>query len=119
MDTNKKSKPHKSKAVCVRLYPSEYRRLQRESEESSRSIPDILRDSYFSLPPRRVLMDQKSLAFLRGDLNKIGNNLNQIARKMNAGLMEGWSKALNEVSDQLEGLRDQIYYGYNVPRRRI
>ncbi len=114
MKTKGKSKINQSGMSCVRMSPTEYQQIQKESEASGKSIPKLLRDSYFGKPPVRVLMNQKDVAILRKDLSRIGNNLNQIARKLNAGLMHGWSDSLDLVLEQFKTLTDQIYYGYGV-----
>ena len=99
---------------CVRMTTFEYKQIQKDSKTFGKSVPQLLRESYFSQPPRKVLMNKNDLDVLRKDLNRIGNNLNQIARKLNSGLMEGWSNSLESVSNQLKILTDQIYYGYGV-----
>lgn len=100
----------------VRMSRTEYKRIKRESELLGKSIPTLLRESYFRKPPGRVLLSGNDLVILRKDLNRIGNNLNQIARKLNAGLMHGWSNSLDLVLEEFQTLTNQIYYGYGVPK---
>ncbi len=114
MSQNNIIKLTKGGASHVRMSPSEYDRIKKDSETSGKSIPDLLRESYFSQPPRKVLVGRSDLAILRKDLNRIGNNLNQIARRLNVGLMHGWSDKLDSVLEQFETLTNQIYYGYGV-----
>ena len=117
MSENNTTELSKGSATCVRFSPREYKRIKKKSDQSRKSIPQLLRDSYFGRLPTRVLLKDNDLDILRKDLNRIGNNLNQIARKLNAGLMHGWSNALESVSEQFETLTDQIHYDYGVPKR--
>ena len=114
MSENKKSKLTSGGRCCVRMSPSEYRRITKESEASGHSIPELLRESYFKQPPRKVLMSKNDIDLFRKDLNRIGNNLNQIARKLNAGLLEGWSDKLDLILEEFKTLTNQVYYGYGV-----
>lgn len=98
----------------VRMSPKEYKRIKRDSELSRKSIPELLRESYFSKPPGKVLVNKNDLEILRKDLSRIGNNLNQIAKRVNAGLMHGWSDTLDLVLEQFKTLTNQIHYGYGL-----
>lgn len=100
----------------VRMSPFEYRRIKKDSEASRKSIAELLRESYFSQPPRKVLMDRKDVDLLRKDLSRIGNNLNQVARRLNTGLFHGWNNTLNLIWEELRALKKQIHYGYGVPK---
>ncbi len=102
------------RSTCVRMSPQEYTRIRNESANSGKSIPELLREAYFNSPPRKVLVTEKDLAILRNDMGKIGNNLNQIVRKLNAGFVHGWSNTLDLVFEQFKTLTDQIHYGYGV-----
>ncbi len=112
MSQNNITKVIKGGASCVRLSPSEYSRIQKDSKTSGKSIPELLRESYFDKPSTKVLMNKDDLAVLRKDLNRIGNNLNQVARRLNSGLMHGWSDTLDLALEQFKTLTNQIHYGY-------
>ena len=114
MSSNNESGSNTRNVIYVRLSPSEYKQILKESKALGKSAPKILKESHFGKPPTKVLVNQNDLIILRRDLSRIGNNLNQIAKKLNSGLMEGWSNALESVSNQLEILTDQIHYGYGV-----
>ncbi|MAV92001.1 MAG: hypothetical protein CL676_11330 [Bdellovibrionaceae bacterium] len=101
-------------STCVRMSSQEYSRIRKESNKTGKSIPELLREAYFSTPPRKVLVNKDDLTVLRKDINKIGNNLNQVARKLNAGFMHGWSNTLDLVLEQFQTLTNQIHYGYGV-----
>ena len=98
----------------MRLSPAEYKQVLKESEASSQSAPELLREAYFKQPPRKVLMSKNDIARVRKDLNRIGNNLNQIAKRLNSGLMHGWSDSLDLILEEFKTLTSEIYYGYGV-----
>ena len=116
MNENRKSKLIPREASYVRMSPLEYERIKNDSEVSGKSIPALLRNSYFGNLPVKVLVNKNDLNILRKDLNRIGNNLNQIARRLNAGLMKGWSNKLDLILEEFQTLTSQIYYGYGVPK---
>ena len=114
MEPTKTSKLSKGGSSHVRMSPNEYKRILKDSQSLGLSIPDLLKESYFKNPPRKVLVSKDDLIILRKDLNRIGNNLNQVARKLNAGLMHGWSNTLELVLEEFETLKNQIHYGYGI-----
>ena len=101
-------------STCVRMSSQEYSRIRKESKNTGKSIPELLREAYFSSPPRKVLVTKNDLIILRKDINKIGNNLNQIARKVNSGFMSGWNNTLERIFEEVRILTNQIHYGYGV-----
>ena len=62
----------------VRFSDKEYKQVQKDSFKTSKSIPSLLKDTYFNGRPTEVLMSREDLKIVRKDLNKIGNNLNQV-----------------------------------------
>ncbi len=114
MQQNKKSELNARSVIYVRLSSLEYEKIKKESEVLGKSAPQLLRDSHFSKPPTKVLVSQNDLTILQKDLGRIGNNLNQVARRFNAGLLCGWSDKIDLILEQFETLTNQIYYGYGI-----
>lgn len=54
--------------------------------------------------PIHIAEDVKPLLV---ELKRIGNNVNQIAAKVNAGLV--YANGLQEVADELHGIYEQVY----------
>ena len=48
----------------VRMSADEYSRIERDSIKSGKSIPELLRESYFSKPPLKVLFQKEDLITL-------------------------------------------------------
>ena len=99
-------------STCVRMNAKEYERIRKESQSTGKSVPELLREAYFSSAPRKVLMNREDVVTLRKDLSRIGNNINQVAKKVNSGLLSGWNNTLDLVLVQFETLTRQIHYGY-------
>ena len=114
MSKSKKSRLNTRNVIYVRLSSVEYEQILRESDVLGKSSPRLLRESHFGKPSTKVLVSQNDLIILRKDLNRIGNNINQIARKLNTGLLEGWSNKLDLILDEFKTLTNQIYYGYGI-----
>lgn len=94
---------------CVQFTEQEYKRIQKMKDSLGLSIPDILRQNTFSRS------DLESPLYTREDadriiveLKRIGNNLNQIAHKINSGLMTGWSQSFNALWMEILNLRKQM-----------
>ena len=51
-------------------------------------------------------------SFLR-ELNRIGNNFNQVAKHLNAGLREGFDPRIDEIAQDLKSIRRvlEVRYG--------
>jgi light-regulated signal transduction histidine kinase (bacteriophytochrome) len=72
----------KSTKLSVSLSNDKYQRLLEESKEKSVSMSRLIDDA---LAGRRLLREdeREMIVELRGELSRIGSNLNQIAHKLN------------------------------------
>ena len=79
-------------AIYVRVSAEEYRSIAGDAKQTGESLPDLLKRSYFSNRTRvTILMTKDDLKVVLGQLGRIGNNLNQIAKAMNTGFREGFN----------------------------
>lgn len=81
----------------VRLTTDEYERITNESKITGKSIPSLLKETFFRgqvLSPLMTKEDQKVVVV---QLSRIGNNINQIARKVNSGILQGFNDEIQEV----------------------
>ena len=90
--------------ACVRLTKEEWVRLKEDSKISGKSIPKLLKDRYFSRVPLRPLLHAGDQKILMTALARIGNNLNQIAKKLNYGIAEGVNDDLIEIRSSFSQL---------------
>jgi hypothetical protein len=77
-------------AACVKLTIKQYNILKEASVHTGRSIPELLRKSYSKRPVRTPIVPHKDALSIMRELKRIGNNVNQIAMRMNRGLYEDW-----------------------------
>lgn len=111
----------KSKLVGVRLSVIEYAELEEKAETRGISVPAYLRQAALDkveTRPRRSAppWDVKLLSSAVGALGKIGNNLNQIAKRLNEGggvgleriflALETLNLTMNEILKAIKGRND-------------
>jgi hypothetical protein len=85
----------------VRFNDKEFDRVAREAASIGLSVPRLLKETYFEKPPLRILMghqDQKKWVL---EILRIGNNINQIARHLNAGILGSAAEDIKDVSRKL------------------
>lgn len=106
--TERKHKPESERGprICVRVTELEYARILKMEHATGYSRAEILRRNTFNrVDLERPLYDREHADRIITELKRIGNNVNQIAHKMNSGLMTGWSQALSAIARQLVELR--------------
>jgi len=92
----------------VRLSEEQYLFLQKEQRITGKSIPTVLKERCFSKPLTKVLLSPEEQRVLLVELRRIGTNVNQIARRVNSGLREGWYEAMEKVAQDLSNVRQWI-----------
>jgi hypothetical protein len=95
-----RKRPHR---VHVRFSPEEWVRLCREEVLLGNKKAKILRDAYFSRSKVTLLMDKEGVQKFLAEFNRIGNNINQLAKKANSGGLVSDS-ALTLVREQFATL---------------
>jgi len=75
--------------------------LEADSINTGKSIPQLLKERYFSEGKQVTLITKPDLATLRADIMRLGNNVNQIARRLNSGIRSGFN-------DEIKGVREQV-----------
>lgn len=100
--------------VCyVRMSPTEYKRLQKMIQATGISAPELFRRSLFQrMDLERPLFTPEQAKEFGTELKRQGNNINQIARKINSGLMTGWSQALAAVNASYLKLSQMVTVNY-------
>lgn len=101
----------KSKVIGVRVYDLEEIEIKLKAEEAGLSVPSYIRQTVLeniavtktrkSPPPLDVRLFSSAL----GQLGKIGNNLNQIAKRLN----EGGGVGIDRIFTALE----QLHFSMN------
>jgi hypothetical protein len=88
----------------VRFSRAEYAQIQEDSVNTGQSIPTLLKERYFKGPRPLPLLARADMEKLFGELGRIGNNVNQIARRVNSGIRAGFAGEFEEVQRSLTQL---------------
>ena len=97
---------------CVRFSDDEYKQILGDSKITGKSIPLLLKTAYFSGRRARVLMSKEDQVQWFKELRHWGNNLNQLARRVNSGLMEGWHEDFELVRKMLMHIESLVVGAY-------
>ncbi|MBD1395304.1 MobC family plasmid mobilization relaxosome protein [Mucilaginibacter glaciei] len=118
MSRPRKDKEHKlSKVIVFRLTEAELQKLEGYSETCGKAIGVMVRDKLFTGSfPRQVM--PKSDHQLYAELNRIGNNINQLARRANSGFMyKGHTQLLLDLLNKLL-VQQQLVVNHLLDGRR-
>ncbi len=89
-------KESKTEILRTRVSPQEKERIEYKALSSYRTVSRYLRDAALDNP----IVIIKGVDELADELRRIGNNLNQITRAVNAGMIS--SVDLNETREELK-----------------
>jgi hypothetical protein len=87
---------------CVRFSDIEYQVIDADRISTGKSIPTLLKEKYFSGERPRPLFSKADHDAFSGEMGRIGNNLNQIARRVNSGIREGFVEELTTIQRSLD-----------------
>lgn len=96
--------------VCyIRMSPGEYKNLQNMVKATGLKATELFRRALFSRTDlSRPLFSPEQAKTFEVELKRQGNNINQIAKQINSGLMTGWSQVLNSVVRAYVDLKHMI-----------
>jgi len=104
-----------TKRVTFRLLPEAHDRLQKEAGAAGVSVSSLVKVKIFGesaavmkSAPRRPSADIEELRRILGHLGQIGNNTNQIARKLNGGGEWTDQRALGRIQTDLNIMRQTL-----------
>ena len=101
----KSSNAKKTLSSYVRFSEHEYERITDEAAILGESIPWVLKNSHFNKKPVVPMFSFDDARKIISALARIGNNVNQIARKINSGFREGSNDYLRNISEDIGVLR--------------
>ena len=96
-------KRKRNKTLTVRLTEKEYNLILSKSKKAKMNITNYIVTLSNELPIK-VSEDVKPLIL---ELKRIGNNLNQIATKINSGVFDSYN--FSEVVEQQKKIYEQLY----------
>ncbi len=107
-EKNTKDKKPTEPRTNVRFTEEEFKKLEAESQRTGKSIPILLKTTYFKKEIKTSPFDKEDSKKILSALSRIGNNINQIARALNSGFREGFNKDIINANDELTLLRKYI-----------
>lgn len=97
--------PRKLNRTCVNFTNQEYTSIQKIKHHTGLSFPKILKNNLFQKKLEFTPFPHEESIKLYEQLRRIGTNLNQIAKKVNAGILEGFQPEIEHVAHELKTLR--------------
>lgn len=99
------------KRTTVRFTDDEFARITEEARLAGLTLPVLLKRSHFSRKKLQLLLGETERHQVCAELRRIGNNVNQIAKRVNSGALEGWYsefqdalKSISELQQMLAGV---------------
>lgn len=99
--TNNKKDDEIGKSSHVRFTDEVRELLATEKKNTGKSIPRILIDAFLKKPTSKPIFQNDIGLDIRKELNRIGVNLNQLTKKLNTGLYDGWYPEMNDIRSEL------------------
>ncbi len=96
----------KNKTISLRLTENEYDRLKKLSDENGYSVSDFVRKKIFD----KKIINKNVIETFLYHANRIGNNLNQIARYVNTkkSIDKITLEKLIEIEKEISDLRNDL-----------
>ncbi len=94
----------RDKQINIRLRADEYLNIHRQMEKSDLSLSEYIRKSILG-KEIKIVSGIKELVW---ELNRIGNNLNQLARKVNEGKIVELGDNLSQINCNLNTVFEKI-----------
>jgi len=98
----------------VRFTEEEYARLKEEVSLSGLSIPRLLKDAHFRRQPLKLFLSPEDRKAAFSEIRRIGNNVNQIAKRVNSGLLDGWYPEFQAATQSLSVLEKFLVGIYGI-----
>ena len=120
METATEIVSQRKQSSHVRFSDDEFCQIEEDAINTGKSIPALLKEKYFSGPRPLPLFVKADLESLFGELGRIGNNLNQVARRLNSGIRAGFVEELEGIQksfDRLQGFLSSKYCRCNSAQR--
>ncbi len=96
----------------IRFSKQEYQRLLKDKELTGKSIPWLLKTAYFKKEISTPALDSETRKSVRRELAAIGNNLNQLTRKVHTGIFGNLQEELLESLHSIKTLRSYLGQNY-------
>ena len=89
----------------IRFTEGQHQQLTQDAEAYGMRIPDLIKAVYFEKRPARPAMHREDAQRVFAALTRIGNNINQIARQLNAGFRQGFNPTIEEMREAILAMK--------------
>ena len=96
----------------VRFTRDEFVTLKRNELETGRSIPWLLKTAYFSGGITPPTLDAETRKAVKRELAYMGNNLNQLVKNVNSGLISNVKEEVQELLSTFRTLKAYLGLDY-------
>ena len=106
-----KSKPAQKSHRSIHVRPNEaqLKRIDKMKIATGKSAPRLLLEALLDrMDLERPLFDREEAAKMFLELRRQGNNINQIATKINSGMMQGWSQSFQGLKQSYDNIRHML-----------
>ena len=100
--------PKKINRTCVNFTDQEYNTIQNIKRHTGLSLPKILKNSLFQKKLEFTPFPHEFCVQLFEQLRRIGTNHNQIAKRVNAGIREGFLPEMDRFAHEFNAIRRLI-----------
>lgn len=107
--------PNKNiRQIHFRISQQEYERAQTLSKNLGHPLNDLFKNALFKGPLLAPLLSNDDAKNIMTQLQRMGTNVNQIAKHLNSGLREGFHQELGEIARELTVIRQYVsgVYGH-------
>ena len=92
-------------ARYVRFTPEEFQQIVEDETRTDKSAQELLKGAYFGKGRVVILMTDDDRDRLMTQISRIGNNVNQIAKRINSGFAYGFNQEVENVRSLLTALK--------------
>ncbi len=96
----------------VRFSKEELQTITQIHKETGETIPNLLKKAFFKVKYPIILMPAEERKIWFKELQAWGNNLNQLAKRVNSGLMEGWCEEIKLIDQKLTAIQAIVVARY-------
>lgn len=89
----------------LRFSAAEYEEVVKDAKMLGMTVSSLIKTVYFQKKPLQSTFHNDDAKRILVELNRIGNNVNQIARQLNSGFRSGFTPAMDEILVLLAQLR--------------
>lgn len=109
-------KNSKERRANIRFDEAEYLQLCNDAKIYGETVPGLLKAVYFTRLPSAPKFTKDDAIRIVTAINRVGNNVNQIARHLNSG--GGHSAVISVLTDVTEQLRILKYFAVGADGNR-